>query len=178
MFLKKTFVTVFLCFLLLCSYADQSITINSPDGTIQLNLLLHPDGGLFYGIQYKGKTVLAPSGLGMKLKKPEFSLVKFDLLHMDSSVHDDSWKPAWGEVSLIRDHYKQLILKLSDRSGSAIQLEIIFRVFNDGVGFRYSFPQQPGLSHFIIADELTEFALTGDHKTFWIPGDYDTNEFM
>jgi hypothetical protein len=177
MVMKKTFVTLLLTILVQIVYADQSIGINSPNGTIQLNLLHHTDGSLFYSIHYKGKTVMTPSGLGMTLKQPEFSLLKFDLIRIDSSTHDDTWKPVWGEVSSIRDHYKQLVVKLLDRSGSGIQLEIIFRVFNEGVGFRYSFPQQSKLNHFIIADELTQFALTGDHKTFWIPGDYDTNEF-
>ncbi len=178
MFLKKIFVVLFLTLIVQTVYADQIIKISSPAGTIQLGLIHQTDGSLFYSINYKGKAVLKESGLGMKLSKPEFSLVKFDLLHIDSSVTDETWKPVWGEVSSIRNQYKQLVLKLSDRSGSGIQLEIIFRVFNEGVGFRYSFPQQAKLNHFIVSDELTEFALTGDHKTFWIPGDYDTNEFM
>ncbi len=178
MLLKKIVVSLFLTVIVQTVYADQIIRTSSPDGTFQLYLIHHTDGSLFYSINYKGETVLAQSGLGMKLKKPEFSLVQFDLLHIDSSFTDETWKPVWGEVSSIRDHYKQLVLKLSDRSGSGIQLEIIFRVFNEGVGFRYSFPQQPKLNHFIISDELTQFAMTGDHKTFWIPGDYDTNEFM
>ncbi len=176
--MKRTFVTLWLTILVQIVYADQVITINSPDGTIQLGLVHHTDGSLFYNIHYKGKTVMTQSGLGMTLKTPGFSLLKFDLMSFDSSAHDDTWKPVWGEVSMIRNHYKQLVVKLLDRSGSGIQLEIIFRVFNEGVGFRYSFPQQPKLNHFIVADELTQFALTGDHKAFWIPGDYDTNEFM
>lgn len=178
MFLKKIAVALFLTAIVQTVYADQVITVNSPDGAMQLSLVHHTDRSLVYSINYKGKAVLAQSVLGMKLKKPEFSLVKFDLLHIDSSLTDQTWKPVWGEVSSIRDHYKQLVLKLSDLSGSGIQLEIIFRIFNEGVGFRYSFPQQPKLNHFIVSDELTQFALTGDHKTFWIPGDYDTNEFM
>ena len=177
MFLKKIPVTLFLILIVQTSYADQIIKVGSPDGAVQLGLIHQADGSLFYSVTYKGRAVIAPSILGMKLKKPEFSLEKFDLLHIDSSVHDDTWKPVWGEVSSIRDHYRQLVLKLSDLSGSGIQLEIIFRVFNEGVGFRYSFPQQPKLNHFIIADELTQFAMTGDHKVFWIPGDYDTNEY-
>jgi glucan 1,4-alpha-glucosidase len=178
MFLKKIFVALFLTVIVQTVYADQIIKISSPGGAVQLSLIHHLDGSLFYSINYKGKTVIAQSVLGMKLKKPEFSLIKFDLLRIDSSVTNDTWKPVWGEVSSVRNHYKQLVVKLSDLSGSGIQLEIIFRVFNEGVGFRYSFPQQAKLNHFIVADELTQFALTGDHKTFWIPGDYDTNEFM
>ncbi|HRF16655.1 MAG TPA: glycoside hydrolase family 97 N-terminal domain-containing protein, partial [Chitinophagaceae bacterium] len=158
-------------------FADQSVTLHSPDGNVQLGLLHRSNGDLTYRVFYKGKTVVAPSGLGMRLKSPELSLSKFDLLGIDSSVTDETWKPVWGEVSQIRNNYKQLLVKLADRSGSGIQLEIIFKVYNDGVGFRYSFPQQAKLNHFIIGEELTQFAMSGDHKAFWIPGDYDTNEY-
>lgn len=158
-------------------YADQAINLNSPDGNIQLGLLHRTDGSLVYHIYYKAKTVIANSGLGFRFRSPDVLLEKFELSAVDSSAFDETWKPVWGEVSSIHNNYKQLVLKLTDRSGSGIQLQIIFRVCNDGVGFRYSFPQQPKLSHFIIADELTQFAVSGDHKTFWIPGDYDTNEF-
>ncbi len=159
--------------------AQQTITgLGSPDGNIQLNILHRNNGSISYGVIYKNRTVIATSQLGMQLRSPEVSLLKFDLGGMDSSVVNESWKPVWGEVNAIKNNYKQLVLKLTDRSGSGIQLQIIFRVFNDGVGFRYSFPRQSKLNHFIIAEELTQFSMNGDHKTFWIPGDYDTNEFM
>lgn len=96
---------------------------------------------------------------------------------MDSSFYDETWQPVWGEQSKIRNNYRQLVLSLIDKSGSGIKLNLVVRVFNDGLGFRYEFPQQEKLNHFIVADELTQFAMTGDHKAFWIPGDYDTNEF-
>ena len=105
------------------------------------------------------------------------SLIKFSLASADSSRVDETWKPVWGEQSSIRNNYKQLVLRLNDKSGSGIALNMIFRVFNDGVGFRYEFPKQDKLNHFVVADELTQFAVSGDHKAFWIPGDYDTNEF-
>jgi hypothetical protein len=157
--------------------ADQSVTLHSPDGNVQLGLFHRSNGDLVYRVFYKGKTVVAPSGLGMRLKSPELSLSKFDLLGIDSSVTDETWKPVWGEVNQIRNNYKQLSVKLTDRSGSGIQLEVLFKVYNDGVGFRYSFPQQAKLNHFIIGEELTQFVMSGDHKAFWIPGDYDTNEY-
>lgn len=158
-------------------FADQSVTLHSPDGNVQLGLFHRSNGDLVYRVFYKGKTVVAPSGLGMRLKSPELSLSKFDLLGIDSSVTDETWKPVWGEVNQIRNNYKQLSVKLTDRSGSGIQLEVLFKVYNDGVGFRYSFPQQAKLNHFIIGEELTQFVMSGDHKAFWIPGDYDTNEY-
>lgn len=177
MLLKRLLPILFLAGISTTVFADQSVTLHSPDGNVQLGLLHRSNGDLTYRVFYKGKTVVAPSGLGMRLKSPELSLSKFDLLGIDSSVTDETWKPVWGEVSHIRNNYKQLLVKLADRSGSGIQLEIIFKVYNDGVGFRYSFPQQAKLNHFIIGEELTQFAMSGDHKAFWIPGDYDTNEY-
>lgn len=177
MLLKRLLPILFLAGISTTVFADQSVTLHSPDGNVQLGLLHRSNGDLTYRVFYKGKTVVAPSGLGMRLKSPELSLSKFDLLGIDSSVTDETWKPVWGEVSHIRNNYMQLLVKLADRSGSGIQLEIIFKVYNDGVGFRYSFPQQAKLNHFIIGEELTQFAMSGDHKAFWIPGDYDTNEY-
>ncbi len=175
---RKLFFVLLLAGSLQFSYAQQPYKVNSPDGSLLLELSHSSDGALAYRVLYKGKTAIAFSGLGMRLKSPEVFLKKFELTGIDSSVTDETWKPVWGESSSIRNNHKQLVLQLTDRSGSGIRLSIIFRVFNDGVGFRYSFPKQEKLNHFIIADELTAFAMTGDHKTFWIPGDYDTNEFM
>jgi hypothetical protein len=175
---KRLLVALLLQGLVLFAYADNTITISSPNGNIQLAVIHRTSGELVYQLSYKGRTVIAPSGLGMKLKTPDVSLTRFDLQSADSSSFDETWKPVWGEVSTIRNNYKQLLVKLADHSGSGIQLQIIFRLFNDGLGFRYAFPTQAKLNHFVIADELTQFALTGDHKTFWIPGDYDSNEFM
>jgi hypothetical protein len=90
---------------------------------------------------------------------------------------DTKWKPVWGDVKEIRDNYNQLTVSLSQKGEKAIRFNIIFKVFDDGVGFRYEFPQQKNLGHFIVSEEKTEFHLTGDHKAFWIPGDYDSNEF-
>lgn len=176
---KFRLVILFSIFLFVCkANASGFIDIHSPNGAITLTVVHEEDFKLHYKLFYRGKTVTEYSGFGMKLQSPAVVLEQFDLTGIDSSVVDETWKPVWGEVSSIRNNYKQLILKLTDRSGSGIQVYIFFRVFNDGIGFRYSFPQQAKLNHFIIADELTQFTMTGDHKTFWIPGDYDTNEFM
>jgi glucan 1,4-alpha-glucosidase len=177
MFYRRLLLAFMLTGLSQAVYADQSINLNSPNGIIRLRLVQHTDGSLTYSVFYKDQATINPSGLGMKLKTPDVSLVKFNLLSIDSSSTDEIWKPVWGEVSSIHNNYKQVVLRLADRSGSGIALSVTFKVFNDGVGFRYSFPQQDKLNHFIIADELTQFALTGDHKAFWIPGDYDTNEY-
>jgi glucan 1,4-alpha-glucosidase len=177
MLFKKLFVTFFAAIFFQLTYADQFINLNSPNGNIQLGLNRRDNGDLVYKITYKGKTAVDFSALGFKLKSPEVSLIKFDIIKADSSVVDETWKPVWGEQSSIHNNYKQIILRMNDHSGSGIMINIIFRVFNDGVGFRYEFPKQDKLKYFIIADELTEFAMSGDHKTFWIPGDYDSNEY-
>jgi glucan 1,4-alpha-glucosidase len=157
--------------------ADQVIDMNSPGGNVQLSILHRTNGEVMYRLFYKGQTVIASSLLGMKIKEPDATLVDFDLLSVDSSASDETWKPVWGEQSSIRDNHKQLTLHLKDRNGSGFLLDIVFRIFNEGVGFRYEFPKQQKLDYFIVTDELTQFAMTGDHKTFWIPGDFDTNEY-
>ncbi|MBS1653418.1 MAG: glycoside hydrolase family 97 protein [Bacteroidetes bacterium] len=151
--------------------------MSSPGGNIQLSILHRTNGEIMYRLFYKDQTVIASSLLGMKLKEPDASLVDFDLLAVDSSAFNETWNPVWGEQSTIRDNHKQLTLHLKDRNGSGFLLDIVFRVFNEGVGFRYEFPKQDKLNYFIVTDELTQFAMTGDHKTFWIPGDFDTNEY-
>ncbi len=154
------------------------LSVSSPDRTIVLTTLNAENGTFFYNITYKGKSVIEPSILGFSLSKPEIDLNTFEILSVDSSEVDETWKPLWGEVSSIRNHYKELRLLVKDKSGSGIQLQLTFRVFDEGVGFRYEFPKQSALNHFIVAEELTQFNLTGDHKTFWIPGDYDSNEYL
>ncbi|MBL7737820.1 MAG: glycoside hydrolase family 97 protein [Chitinophagaceae bacterium] len=177
MFSKRLFAGLLTLTIALCVHADQSIQLRSPDGNLQLEINSRDNGDLGYRVFYKGKTVIAPSGLGFRLNVPDVSLSKFTLVAADSSAVDETWKPVWGEQSSIRNNYKQLSVKLADKSGSGIILHIIFRVFNDGVGFRYAFPKQDKLNHFIVGEERTQFGMSGDHKAFWIPGDYDTNEY-
>ncbi len=153
------------------------IVIRSANNQIELTVTQQANGAIFYSVNYKGKKVILPSGLGFKFQTPDITLQQFDLKKVDSSYMDQTWKPVWGENSSIRDQYRQLQLSLVDRNGSGVMMQIIFRVFNEGVGFRYVFPKQEKLNHFIIADEKTQFALAGDHTAFWIPGDFDTNEF-
>jgi hypothetical protein len=173
----KKYLLVLLVFLCLQTYAQQSINLSSPDGNIQLSAGLYAGGELSYSITYKNRPVILPSGLSMKFKEPDVELKQFTLQAIDSSSHDETWKTVWGEYSSIRDLHKELKLTLQDKNGSGILMNLIFRVFNEGVGFRYEFPDQEKLDHFVLADERSQFHLTGDHKTFWIPGDYDTNEF-
>jgi hypothetical protein len=112
------------------------------------------------------------------LSKPKVSLTKFTITKVDSSTKDETWKPVWGEVSQIRNHYNELVVTLADKGASGISLQLRFRIFDDGLGFRYEFPEQKALTHFVVDDERTQFRLAADHKTFWIPGDYDSNEYL
>jgi hypothetical protein len=155
----------------------QEHNLISPNGNIRLHTLVRNDGTLLYALTYKGLPVVQPSSLAMVFKEPNVALRHFTLVQADSSMHDETWKPVWGEYSSIRDQHKELRLTLRHRSGSNILVNVVFRLFNEGLGFRYEFPQQEALNHFIVADEQTQFSLAGDHRTLWIPGDYDSNEF-
>jgi len=159
-------------------YAQQSVSVKSPGGLIAVTVQNTPTGEVVYQVRYKNKPVLAPSRLGFTLSKPRQSLTRFGIKAVDSSRADGVWKPVWGEVAQIRNQYNHLVLSLVDKAGSAIQVNVHFRVFDDGIGFRYEFPLQAALKHFVVADELTQFRLTADHQTFWMPGDYDSNEYL
>jgi glucan 1,4-alpha-glucosidase len=172
---KCFFIAVFI--LSLNAGAQERIRLTSPDRNQELTVGLSQAGELQYRLVYKGRTVIDASSLGMKLKKPELTLARFEIVKADSSRFDETWKPVWGETTTIRNNYRQLALQLKDKEGSGVLLNVVFKIYNDGIGYRYEFPIQDKLNHFILADEMSFFRLTGDHKTFWIPGDYDTNEF-
>jgi len=162
--------------LLFSCIVNGRINVASPDGNIRLSV--KTGKGVSYAMSYKGKEIIKPSSLSFVLKVPAVELKDFTVVKVDSTSKDETWKPVWGEYSSIRNNYKEVKLALRDNSGSEILMNVVFRIFNEGVGFRYEFPQQSKLNHFVVQDERTGFHLTGDHKTFWIPGDYDTNEFM
>ncbi len=173
----KKIIWLYLFILPLIAQCEELISFSSPGHFCRLQVKNEPGGKLTYSIWLNGKIVLQPSALGMILAKPAQTLSGFDVLKIDSTAFDETWEPVWGEQSRIRNRYKQLSLLLKENTGSGIELKIIFRLFDDGLGFRYEFPAQANLNHFIVADELTTFSLTGDHQAFWIPGDYDTNEY-
>jgi hypothetical protein len=174
--MKKSLLFLLAISLNVITYAEQKNSISSPNGMITLSFHKNDNGNISYEMFFKNKLVIKPSSLGFKLSKPEVILNQFDIIKIDSSSFDESWKPVWGEQSLIRNNYHELSISLKNNT-SGIVIKIVFRVYNEGMGFRYEFPEQQNLNHFIIADELTTFTLTDDHKTFWIPGDYDTNEY-
>lgn len=175
-FFRSSLVILFAT-LLFSANANQTIPFLSSDKNTKLELNWQSSGELSYQLLYKGKMVIAPSSLGMVLNNPALELTKFVLEGIDSSSLDETWTPVWGEVKTIRNNYRELLVKLAAVNDPRIKLEIVFRVFNEGIGFRYRFPSQSHLNHFIIREEKTEFRLTGNHKAFWIPGDYDTNEY-
>ena len=122
--------------------------------------------------------MLKTTKLGV-LCKDEPSFDKgFSLLKVDSTTFDQTWAPVWGESNRIRNHYRELRITLEQKTPASRQMVLCFRLYNDGLGFRYEFPAQSSLNYFIVSDEKTEFQLSGDHKAFWIPGDYDTNEYQ
>jgi glucan 1,4-alpha-glucosidase len=158
------------------SVNNENISVTSPNGYVQLRVFRAKNGSVYYEIHYKNQTIIDASKLGFVLAKPAIELDKFAWLSTAYTTIDETWQPVWGEVKNIRNHCKEL--KVSLKSTTNIALILIFRVFDDGVGFRYHFPQQDGFKHFVVKDECTQFNLTADHKTFWIPGDYDTNEYL
>ncbi len=175
-FLMKTYLSLLIFTISIPLFAQKTETITSPNKNVILKLNRATDGSITYNIRYKNKAIIEPSLLGFALNKPAISLNKFAWISSDSTMINESWQPVWGEVKSIQNHYNQLIISL--KSTSNVALKVIFRVFDEGVGFRYEFPEQANFKHFIIKDELTKFNLTADHKTFWMPGDYDTNEYL
>lgn len=150
----------------------------SPDGNLSLSFDVNENGAPVYSVDFKGMSVISPSTLGVELIKGESFLDKFKVEKVTRSSFDETWTPVWGETKTIRNNYNEMAVRLSQNAeGKEREMIIRFRVFNDGVGFRYEWPEQANLNYFVIKEERTRFTLTGDHKSFWIPGDYDTQEY-
>ena len=169
---------------LLLPLAALAQTVKSPDGNVSVHFSLTGNGVPTYEMTYKGKTVVKPSHLGLelaKIKQASKGMNETDLMEgftetgSKTSTFDETWKPVWGEVAEVRNHYNELEVDLSQPS-SQRNIIIRFRVYNEGMGLRYEFPQQENLNYFFIKEEHTQFAMAGDHTAWWIPGDYDTQE--
>lgn len=186
-------------FLSLCiasmAYAQK---LTSPDGNLVMDFSLNQAGTPVYDLYYKNKPVIKPSTLGLELKKEDANkktdfewterkdkgqldaktnlMSGFTIADTQTSTFDETWKPVWGEESEIRNHYNELAVTLNQPENNRYII-IRFRLFNDGLGFRYEFPQQKELNYFVIKEEHTQFAMAGDHTAYWIPGDYDTQEY-
>lgn len=190
--MKKIFLT------LLAAVATMSIsakeTLTSPDGNLVLTFEIGKDGAPTYSLDYKGKAVVLPSGMGLELRGQDRQISfgeeitksehgksvslynNFRQTGVTRSDSDTTWTPVWGEVATIRDNYKQMVVSLEQKERK-YKMDIVFRLYNEGLGFRYVFPAQTELTYFVIKEEKTEFAMTGDHIAWWIPGDYDTQEY-
>lgn len=153
--------------------------LTSPDGRLQLSFNLTADGTPTYKMDYNNKPVIATSRLGLELKNQKSLLDGFKMERVSRSSFDETWQPVWGEQSSIRNHYNEMAVCLSqpDDNGHLREMIVRFRLYDDGVGFRYEWPAQDNFTYFTIKEERTEFAMTGDHTAYWIPGDYDTQEY-
>jgi alpha-glucosidase len=187
---------IFLLNLCVLSYMVQAQELISPNGNLVMKFSVQNGGIPTYQLDYKGKQVIKPSKLGLELigntTKVEFGAEmdikaesidpktslydNFEVLDTKASSFDETWQPVWGETKNIRNHYKELAVTLNQK-GTDRQMVIRFRLFDDGLGFRYEFPQQKNLIYFVVKEERTQFAMTGDHTALWIPGDYDTQEY-
>ena len=193
--LKKQLTLAALC---CCALALHAQKLVSPDGNLVMNFSLNNAGAPVYELFYKDKAVIKPSTLGLELKKEDANkktdfewterndkdlldaktnlMTGFKIANTETSTFDETWKPVWGEESQIRNHYNELEVTLNQPSNDR-SMVLRFRLFNDGLGFRYEFPQQKNLNYFVIKEEHSQFAMAGDHTAFWIPGDYDTQEY-
>lgn len=170
----KKIVLVISCLLFGYGFGQQ---LKSPNGSFSMDFSLLEDGTPTYKLTYKGKKVLKTSKLGLELKNDKKSLLNdFVIVDTQTSTFDETWQTVWGEETEIRNHYNELAVTLNQKETDRL-MTIRFRLFDDGLGFRYEFPQQKNLVYFVIKEERTEFAMTGDHTAFWIPGDYDTQEY-
>ena len=166
-------------------------TVKSPNGNVVLTFSLTGNGRPTYEMSYKGKAVVKPSHLGFELAKDKHAsegvnetdlMEDFKIVNTEQHSFDETWQPVWGETRDIRNHYNELAVTLSQLSPmhpdgvKGRKMIIRFRVYDDGIGLRYEFPQQQYLNYFLIKEEHTEFAMTGDHTAWWLPGDYDTQE--
>ncbi len=173
-----------LTLLMLLPMMAMAQTVKSPDGNVELRFGV--DGGKpYYEMNYKGKAVAKKSFLGLELAKTKHASKEmketdliggFTIAGTKTATFDETWKPVWGETSTIRNHYNELAATLN-QAATKRNIVIRFRVFNDGMGLRYEFPQQEELNYFVIKEEKTQFAMAGDHTAWWIPGDYDTQEY-
>ena len=170
--------------LLLLPFMAVGQTVKSPNGKVAVTFSLSASGQPTYEMTFKNRQVVKPSHLGLELAKDKHAskglqetdlMDGFKIADTKISTFDETWKPVWGQYKQIRNHYNELAVSLHQASSNRTII-IRFRVYDEGMGLRYEFPQQSSLNYFIIKEEHTQFAMTGDHKAWWLPGDYDTQE--
>ena len=164
------------CVFLFAAAVSKGETVVSPDGNLSVTFSLTAQGVPTYQIDYKGKAVIKPSTLGIELNEENSLMDQFCIIKTSTSSFDETWQPIWGEEKEIRNHYNELLVEMEKPQNGRF-MNLRFRVYNDGVGFRYEFPLQQHLPYFVVKAEHTQFAMTGNHTAWWIPGDYDTQEY-
>ena len=171
----KNFVSVIIVLMSVLGVSAQEF--KSPNGNFKMSFSLGNDGTPMYQLFFKNKEVIKKSKLGLELQKDKKSLLNdFKVIDTKESTFNETWKTVWGEETQIQNQYNELAVKLKQNETDR-EIIVRFRLFNEGLGFRYEFPQQKNLIYFVIKEERTEFAMTGNHTAFWIPGDYDTQEY-
>ena len=171
--MKKIFIATMAMMMALTANAIEQ---KSPNGNIVVNVDLNAQGTPYYQVTYKGREVIKPSTLGIELAEQNSLMDQFRINRTSTTTFDETWQPVWGETRDIRNHYNELFIEMEKPSNGRF-MNLRFRVYDDGVGFRYEFPQQKYLPYFVVKAEHTQFAMTGDHTVWWIPGDYDTQEY-
>ncbi len=157
---------------------ESQISISSPDGLLQLDVLITPAGQAAYTLSLGDKVVIDTSTLGFTFRDVPAFGQDVSISKTVSTAFDETWEMPWGEQRLVRNHYRQLTVTLTEQQPPARSLDVVFRVYDDGIGFRYEFPQWPGIDTLIIMDEHTQFKLTGNHTVWWTPGDWDIYEHL
>ena len=170
--MKKLLISIFMLLPLLCHAED----LQSPDGNLKLTFSLTANGQPAYQLNYKDKPVVATSTLGLQLVGGNDLMSGFTQTDCRRTSFDETWQPVWGEESEIRNHYNEMAVTLNQRATDRTMI-LRFRLYDDGLGFRYEFPQQKKLVYFVVKEEKTQFAMPADNKAWWIPGDYDTQEY-
>ncbi|MBR3093864.1 MAG: glycoside hydrolase family 97 protein [Bacteroidaceae bacterium] len=170
--MKKLLISIFMLLPLLCHAED----LQSPDGNLKLTFSLTTNGQPAYQLTYKDKPVVATSTLGLQLVGGNDLMSGFIQTDCRRTSFDETWQPVWGEESEIRNHYNEMAVTLNQRATDRTMI-LRFRLYDDGLGFRYEFPQQKKLVYFVVKEEKTQFAMPADNKAWWIPGDYDTQEY-
>ncbi|GAA4279634.1 glycoside hydrolase family 97 protein [Gaetbulibacter aestuarii] len=161
-----------------CSKPEKTYTVTSPDSNITVDFALSDSGQPMYLVHYKDKAVIDTSYLSFDFKSAPSLKDHFKVLNSATGSADGSWKMPWGEQLEVRDHYNSLIVNLQEENGEQRKMNIHFKVYDHGLGFRYEFPEQPNMKEVVITDENTEFKLTGDHEVWWQPGDWDSYEHL
>lgn len=176
--ISKVFILLGICCFISCAKEVKNVTISSPNEKLNVAVFLLHDGSVSYKVRHNTETVIDTSSLGFELKDVSPLDRNFKIIKTTTNSVDETWNMPWGEQETVRNQYNELTVELQEKDALQRKLNLVFKVYNDGIGFRYEFPEQKHLKEVIITDENTEFQLTGDHETWWIPGDWDIYEHL